>query len=674
MPDKKAAQKRLAELREQLNYHAYRYYVLDDPVIADAEYDRLFQELLKLEEQYPDLVTPDSPSQRVGGAPLSQFESVPHTFPMLSLENAFSEEELYDFEKRIHRFLKSEKPLTYMAEPKLDGLAVELVYENGVLTLGATRGDGYIGENITRNLKTVNSIPLRLRAEKVQSVPERLEVRGEAYLDTKGFTALNEQRQKDGESLFANPRNAAAGSLRQLDPKITAQRPLDFFCYAVSDPATVPCEGQTELLEYLKRLGFKVNEHAKKCQSMKEVVKHFQKLAEIRNDLPYEIDGMVVKVDSFDLQRRLGYKARSPRWAIASKFPASQATTKLCNVEFSVGRTGAITPVAILEPVNIGGVTVSRATLHNEDEINRKDLRIGDRVLVQRAGDVIPEVIKPVVEERPDNAPQIHMPKECPECGHQLVRPEDEAITRCPNPHCPAQRLRMLMHYAGKAGMDIEGLGRKAMELLYNEKLVRDIPDIYKLKATDLSVLEGWGEKSAANVIEAIEKSKETTLSRFITALGIRYVGEVTAQLLERHFGSLEKLKTAGEADLLEVEGIGEQVAMSLVDYFSDPAVDKMLGDLQSLGIQISAPQRNKKDLPLSGTVFLFTGGLEHFSRDEAKARVKELGGQVVSSASKKVTHVVEGDKPGSKLAKAQALGLKIITEEEFLDLVGGGR
>lgn len=672
MPDKEKAQKRLAELREQINYHAHRYYVLDDPVIADAEYDRLFQELLELEDRFPELVTADSPGRRVGGPPLAQFQTVRHTFPMLSLENAFSEENLYEFEKRLLRFLKSDEPITYVAEPKLDGLAVELVYENGVMILGSTRGDGHVGEDITQNLSTVNSIPLRLRTDKLADVPKRVEVRGEAYLDIKGFKKLNQLRQKQGESLFANPRNAAAGSLRQLDPKITAQRPLDFFAYGVSDPSSFPCAEQAELLEYLRALGFKVNEHTKKCRSMQEVVSHFRYLLELRHELPYEIDGMVVKVDSFELQKRLGFKARSPRWAIASKFPASQATTRLTSVEFGVGRTGAITPVAILEPVNIGGVTVSRATLHNEDEINRKDLRLGDTVLVQRAGDVIPEVIKPVVEERAGSEREIKMPQSCPECGHQLVRPENEAVTRCPNSHCPAQRLRMLGHYTSKAGMDIEGLGKKAMEQLYAENLVRDVPDIYKLKAEELAVLEGWGEKSAANAMQAIEESKKTTLARFIAALGIRYVGEVTAQLLEHHFGSLEKLMQAKEEELLEIEGIGGQVAKSLVDYFSDESVKRMLEQLLALGVQITDAGAGAQELALSGKVFLFTGSLANFSREEAKTRVKELGGQVATSASKKVTHVVHGEKAGSKLKKAQELGLRILSEDDFLDLIGG--
>lgn len=671
MSDITTVQKRLQELRDQLNFHAHRYYVLDDPLIADAEYDQLFQELLALEDQYPDLVTEDSPSQRVGGLPLSEFKTVEHTFPMLSLENAFSEQDLFDFEERLHRFLESDK-YSYIAEPKLDGLAVEVVYEQGVMVLGSTRGDGYSGEDITRNLKTIPSIPLRLMGDDRNPLPDRLEVRGEAYLSIDGFKTLNEQRLKEGESLFANPRNAAAGSLRQLDSKITAKRPLAFFAYGASDPASLPCHGQASLLELLKKWGFKINPYLKKCGTMQEVADHFKYLLDIRHTLPYEIDGMVVKVDPFDLQKRLGSKARSPRWAIAAKFPASQATTGIIDVEFGVGRTGAITPVAILEPVNIGGVMVSRATLHNEDEINRKDLRIGDRVLIQRAGDVIPEIIKPVIEERSGDEQPIRMPKKCPKCEHQLSRPAHEAVTRCTNPHCPAQRLRALIHFTGKAGMDIEGLGKKVMEQLFSAGLVKDIPDIYQLNAKDLETLDGWAEKSAFNAIRAIEDSKETTLAKFIAALGIRYVGEVTAQLLERNFGNLDKLMHASEKDFLEIEGIGDQVAFSLVDYFSDSTVIAMLKHLAALGLRTSSVVPSKSAQPLAGSIFLFTGSLASFSRSEAKARVKELGGQVASSISKKATHVVCGEKAGSKLKKAQELGLNILSEREFRKLIGG--
>ena len=666
------ARKRLAELREQLSYHAYRYYVLDDPLIADVEYDRLFQELLRLEEQYPEFVTPDSPSQRVGGAPLAAFASVTRKIPMLSLENAFGDQDLRDFEERLHRFLHSNEPIAYVAEPKLDGLAVELVYEEGIFTLGTTRGDGVTGEEITANLRTIATVPLRLRAPKKGKIPARLAVRGEAYLSLTGFKELNAQRARNNEPLFANPRNAAAGSLRQLDPKITARRPLAFFAYGVDDPAPLPCQSQHELLHYLAACGFATNPHTARCRSLDAVIAHFHHLAAIRHDLPYEIDGMVVKVDDFAVQKRLGTKARSPRWAIAAKFPASQATTRLVDVEFGVGRTGAITPVAILDPVEIGGVMVGRATLHNEDEMQRKDLRLGDTVLVQRAGDVIPEVVKPVIEHRTGSETVIRMPATCPECGERLVRPAEEAVTRCPNPACPAQRLRSLIHFASKAGMDIEGLGKKVMEQLVQEGLVRDIPDIFRLKADDLAKLAGWGEKSAANAMAAIASRKETSLAKLLAAIGIRHVGEITAQLLEEHFGTLEALLHATEADFLEVTGIGPQVAASLADFFSDDSARQMLATLQELGLTIAAGARPREGLPLAGTLFLFTGALHRFSRSEAKERVKGLGGQVASGMSGKVTHLVCGDKPGSKLARARELGIRILSEEEFVELLDG--
>jgi DNA ligase (NAD+) len=663
--------KKIARLREQINFHAHRYYDLDDPLIADSEYDQLFQDLLNLEELHPGLVTPDSPTQRVGGKPLSEFKTVRHNHPMLSLENAFNETELLEFEERLQRFLKSPISLSYMAEPKLDGLAVELVYDKGLLVIGSTRGDGRTGEEITQNLKTIRSIPLRLSAPEEIPVPAILEVRGEAYLTLEGFKTLNEQRLAAGETVFANPRNAAAGSLRQLDSRVTAQRPLDFFVYGTSDTGQVPCSSQEEILDYLKKLGFKINPLTKFCCTISDVIKHFKYLQEIRSTLPYDIDGMVIKVNSFELQQRLGNKARTPRWAIAAKFAATQATTILQKVEFQVGRTGAITPVAILEPVNIGGVMVSRATLHNEGEIKRKGLKIGDHVLVQRAGDVIPEIVKPITEQRTGREKPVNVPDNCPVCHHRLILPEGEAITRCPNSHCPAQRLRLLIHYTSKAGMDIEGLGKKAMEQLFNEKLVKDIPDIYCLNIADLVVLDGWGKKSAHNAIAAIEASRETTLARLIGALGIRYVGEEVAGLLDGHYeGSLEKLMQASEEELRDIAGIGPQTAQSIREYFHDPGVRSMLSRLLDFGFTITSTRKSTAASPFAGYVFLFTGSLETMSRDEAKVRVKEKGGKVASQTSKKVTHVVVGNNPGSKLKKAQELGLTIVSEKDFEKLL----
>jgi len=664
----KKAENRLQELRDQLNLHAFRYYVLDDPLIADAEYDRLFHELLDLEEKFPELVRPDSPSRRIGGEPLAELGSVEHRFPMLSLDNADTEGKLNDFEEGLKRFLKTDAGLTYVAEPKIDGLAVELVYEKGALVLGSTRGDGLVGEDITANLKTISSIPLRLLTDNQSEIPELLEVRGEVFISLQGFQTLNEQRSAAGESLFANPRNAAAGSLRQLDPRLAAKRPLDFFAYGVSDSSQTPVSSQRELSAYLASLGFKTNPLVSACNTMPEVISRIAHLHEIRRDLEYEIDGMVVKVNDFDLQRRLGSKARSPRWAIAYKFPATQATTRLLDVEFQVGRTGAVTPVALLEPVAIGGVVVRRATLHNEDQIRKKDLRINDTVLVQRAGDVIPEVVKPVAENRDGREKNIVMPKECPECGHQLVRTGSEAATRCPNSrNCPAQQLRKLIHFAGKTGLDIDGLGKKAMEQLYTEIPVTDIAGIYRLTAEQLAGLDGWAELSARKAVAAIEASKKTTLAKFISALGIKYVGEETALLLEQHFqGSLERLMAVDEKELLEIEGVGPQIAVSITAYFANDANQETLRKLKSSGLVISPPAKPRENLPLGESVFLFTGTLQSMSRNEAKARVKELGGQVASTLSQKVTHVVCGDKPGGKLEKAREAGIRILAENEF--------
>lgn len=661
------AEKRLKDLVKEIRLHDYQYYVLDAPLIADSEYDLLFRELLDIERQFPDLVTSDSPSQRVGGAPLDKFTSVEHTFPMLSLENAFNDEELYEFEQRLLRFLKDERELGYIAEPKLDGLAVELTYQNGEFVLGSTRGDGRVGEEITANLKTIQAIPLRLFTK---TPPAHIEIRGEVFIGNEGFKKLNEDRGLSGDPLFANPRNAAAGSLRQLDSKLTATRPLDFIAYAVSDPTQSHVSTQSELFDFLHTLGFKINPHIAKCPDIKSVITHYNHLLALRPSLPYEIDGMVVKVNSFSLQQRLGSKARSPRWAIARKFPASQATTTLNSIEFQVGRTGAVTPVASLEPVNVGGVTVSRATLHNEDEIKRKDLRIGDTVLIQRAGDVIPEVIQPVLDLRDGSEQIISMPLVCPVCKHTLIREKGEAITRCPNSHCPSQRLRSLIHFTSKAGLDIEGLGKKAMEQLFTAEIITDLPDIYTLHSGQLEHLEGWGEKSAHNAIQAIEASKKTTLARFIAALGIRFVGEVTSRLLEDHFQTLERLAQCSLDDFLSVEGIGEQVAGSLRDYFADPAVRHMLDSLLSSGFEFAVTTKAQGDLPLSGLTFLFTGGLTSYSRSEAKERIKELGGQVSSSLTKKVTHLVCGDKPGSKLKKAEKMSVTILNEQQFIDLL----
>ncbi|RUM36585.1 MAG: DNA ligase (NAD(+)) LigA, partial [Desulfobulbus sp.] len=610
-------------------------------------------------------------SLRVGGVPLSRFEEARHALPMLSLDNIFSDEELDDFFSKIQRYLQSEEAISSVAEPKLDGLAVELVYENGVLVQGATRGDGLVGENITRQLQTVQTIPLQL-LDDGHNIPEKLVVRGEVFLPKKGFVTLNRLRAERGEPLFANARNAAAGSLRQLDPKVTASRPLSFFVYAVADTSVTPCSDLKELFDWLKRLGFPVNPLICFCESLAQIRKQYGHLLQIRHDLDYEIDGMVIKVSDFTLQQRLGNTARAPRWAVAWKFPAIQATTKMTDVVFQVGRTGAVTPVALLEPVNVDGAMVRRASLHNRDEIERKGLLIGDVVLIQRAGDVIPEVIKPIAEKRTGTEQPILFPEKCPECGHVLERPEGEAVTRCVNAHCPAQRLQSLIYFAGKAGLDIEGLGRRNMEQLVAAGLVADIPDIFSLAADDLAGLDGWGDKSAENCVAAIAKAGNTTLSRFLGALGIRYVGEATAGLLSRHFTSLDALLKATKEQLLEVEGIGEQAASSLVDYLADPSTREMLARLRQLGVVIA--DQDTAAGPLDGKVFLFTGTLQNMSRNEAKQLVKEQGGQVVSGISRRVTHLVAGERGGSKLKKAAEMAIPVLKEDEFFQLAGRER
>ncbi|MCK9378064.1 MAG: NAD-dependent DNA ligase LigA [Syntrophobacterales bacterium] len=662
---------RVAELRDQLNYHNYRYYVLDDPVVSDAEFDRLMRELTRLEEDY-GLATPDSPTQRVGAQPLDKFETVRHRQPMLSLENAFSEAEAREFDERLKRFLKTAEEFDYVLEPKMDGCAVELVYEQGRLTVGSTRGDGYRGENVTQNLKTIRAIPLNLREEKT-GAPELLEVRGEVYMDLPEFKRLNEDRLARGEPAFANPRNAAAGSLRQLDPKITAARPLNIYCYGVGEVRGHSFDTQWQVLQTLKEWGLRVNPLIARQRGIDAAIALHRQLESQRHGLPYEIDGMVIKVDSLALQERLGAKTRSPRWALAYKFAATQATTRVLSIEVNVGRTGAVTPMAVMEPVEVGGVTVSRATLHNEDEVARKGVRVGDTVLVQRAGDVIPEVVKVILEERPPGAQPFRMPENCPVCGTPLVRPAGEKVTRCPNPDCFGSQTRSIMHFASKAGMDIDGLGEKIILQLVGVGLISDVSDLYGLTADDLIPLERFAEKSAGNIISAIQASKEVPLWRLINALGIRYVGEATAQLLAEHFQSLEALMAADKEDLLHVEGVGEQVAASLREFFDNERNRALIRKLTEAGVRGLPPER-RAAAPLSGKTFVFTGGLSRFSREEAKAQVTARGGKVTSSVSAKTDYVVAGADPGSKYAKAQALGVTILDEAAFEELLRGGK
>ncbi len=676
--DAQEAEKRLDDLRGQITRHAHQYYVLDDPLISDGEYDRLFRELLDLEEQFPELVTPDSPSLRVGGEPLDAFAEAAHDVPMLSLDNVFDAQELLSFEEKIQRYLQSTAQPTYLAEPKLDGLAVELIYENGLLVQGSTRGNGLVGENITAQLQTVQTIPLRLVAlapregNEDVSIPERLVVRGEVFLPRKAFLQLNEQRAEQGKALFANPRNAAAGSLRQLDPKVTASRSLSFYVYGVADTEATPCADLEELFSWLGHLGFPVNSLIKFCSTLAEVEEQYQHLQTIRHELKYEIDGMVIKVADFALQQRLGNTTRAPRWATAWKFPATQATTVMTGVDFQVGRTGAITPVALLEPVEVEGVIVRRASLHNQDEIERKGLMIGDTVLIQRAGDVIPEIVKPITEQRTGAELPLIFPTQCPICDASLHRPEGEAITRCVNLFCPAQQLQRMIYFIGKAGLDIDGFGRKNVEQLMEVGLIQEIPDIFRLPKEQLAVLDGWGEKSAEKLLLAIAEATHPTLSRFIGALGIRYVGEMTSELLTRHFSNLDALLAAEKEDLLAVEGIGEQAAVSLIEYFSNSENRTMIDSLLGLGLTIeTVVQGNSENNPLEGAIFLFTGTLTQMSRNEAKQLVKDQGGRVVSGLSKKVTHLVAGEKAGSKLKKAAELGIAVVDERAFLGIVG---
>jgi DNA ligase (NAD+) len=657
--------KRLAELKKELSEHAHNYYVLDNPTISDSEYDQLFQELLLLEQQYPDLVSADSPSRRVGGPPLEKFDQVAHRVPMLSLENAFNADDIIDFENRLNRFLNSSAPLEYVAEPKLDGLAVELIYTDGRLSRALTRGDGKVGEDVTPQVLTIGAIPLTLRTE----TPDILEVRGEVFMDKKGFQDLNKLRQEQGEQLFANPRNAAAGSLRQLSPQVTAQRPLRFFAYGISMPSEVDCTGQYQLLEYLQRCGLPTNNLTRRCSTIEEVIHAYDDFVATRHQLDYEIDGMVVKVDNFALQDRLGNKARAPRWAIACKFPSTQATTRLVDITFQVGRTGAITPVAILDPVKVDGATISRSTLHNQEEIDRKDLRIGDTVLIQRAGDVIPEVIKPICEKRTGSETRVQAPTICPVCSHSLTKIEGEKILRCGNTLCQAQKLRGLIHFTSKAGLDIEGLGKKYIEQLFEEKMISDIPDIFHLDPDLLAKLDGWGEKSAAKVIEAVSARKSPSLANLLAALGIRFIGEVTASLLEQQFATLGALANATVNDFIEIDGIGEQTANSLVAYFQEPRTIEILQKLEQQGVSPASPQTAHNG-SLAGKCFLFTGGLESLSRNETKKRIKENGGEIATSVTSKLTHVVLGNKPGSKLEKARQMGKTIINEQEFLELL----
>jgi DNA ligase (NAD+) len=662
-----AIKKRVEKLREEIEYHNNRYYILDQPEISDAQYDRLMRELEKLEEEYPKLRSPNSPTQRVGATPLEAFEIVRHTFPMLSLANAFDESEAKDFDKRVKKFLGYSAEITYVAEPKLDGLAVELVYERGQFVVGSTRGDGVNGENITQNLRTIKTIPLQLIRKEVP-VPERLVVRGEVIIQLKKFKELNRKREEIGEPLFANPRNAAAGSVRQLDSKITAERPLEIYCYGLGEVTGRTFKTHSEILQTFPKWGLRTNPNIQRCQNIDEVLEYYHKMNEKRETLPYEIDGIVIKVDRLDLQTRLGEISRSPRWALAFKFQPKQETTKILDIIVQVGRTGAITPVAVMEPVKVGGVEVSRATLHNQDEIDKKDVRVGDTVVIQRAGDVIPEVVQVITSKRKGTEKKFRMPSKCPVCGAEVIK--EEAIHRCIGLDCPAQLKGRIKHFASKRAMDIEGLGVKLIDQSVDKGLIKDVADIYYINKEKLIELERMADKSAQNIIDAIEKSKTKSLSKFLYALGIRHVGETTAEDLARHFLRLDDFFRLSEKDLMGVEGIGPEVAASMHQFFRDKKNKESIELLKKAGVKVIEPKIKEKG-KLAGKTFLFTGALKDFGREEARNLVESLGGMTASSVSKKVDFVVVGEDPGSKFDKAKELGIKILTEEDFKRMIG---
>lgn len=660
---------KIQKLRAAIDEHNYRYYVLEEPSVSDSEYDRLFAELAALEKQYPELIRPDSPTQRVGAAPAKEFNQVKHELPMLSLDNAFSEEDIHAFAKRIRDKLSDVKTLEFCCEPKLDGVAINLRYENGVLVQAATRGDGYTGEDITANIRTIRSVPLQLREK---HWPRLLEVRGEVYMSKASFAKLNKDAVALGEKVFVNPRNAASGSIRQLDSQITAKRSLQIFCYGVGECSDKLPDTQSEILKWLQQFGFRVNPFVKVVKGEQGCLEYYQQMANRRAELPYDIDGVVYKLDRRDLQKELGFVARAPRWAIAHKFPAEEEATQLEAVDFQVGRTGVLTPVARLKPVFVGGATVSNATLHNMDEIERKDIRIGDTVIVRRAGDVIPEVVSAVLTQRSKNAKSIKLPKYCPICGSDVVKFADEAAARCTGGlACSAQVKEAIKHFASRRAMDIEGLGDKIVDLLVEQHLIKNVANIYHLKADQLAELERMGEKSAAKLIKAIERSKNTTLPRFLYAMGIREVGETTAQTLAHHFGSLENIEKATEETLQQVPDVGPVVAAHIAAFFHQSHNLEVINELRKAGVHWPAlAKRDVDKLPLNGKTFVLTGTLNAMTRDDLKTRLQHLGAKVSGSVSKNTSYVVVGVDPGSKYQNALELNIQILDEEQILALL----
>ncbi|HIF9336394.1 TPA: NAD-dependent DNA ligase LigA [Photobacterium damselae] len=661
----------LLSLREQLDYHGYRYYVEDNPEVPDAEYDRLMQRLLTIESEHPEWVTIDSPSQRVGGVPLDGFTQVKHELPMLSLDNAFNDDELRAFQKRIQDRLNDASAIQYCCEPKLDGLAVSLLYENGVLVQAATRGDGTTGENITNNVRTIRSIPLKLQGN---DWPTRIEVRGEVFMPKKGFEQLNQRALKKGEKTFANPRNAAAGSLRQLDSKVTATRPLSFYAYAVGIVEGRELEGsQYDRLCQLKSWGFPMSPEIRRVDSIEEVIRYHQMIGEKRESLEYDIDGVVIKVDKVDTQLQLGFVARAPRWAIAYKFPAQEEMTLLNNVEFQVGRTGAITPVAKLEPVFVGGVTVSNATLHNADEIARLGVMVGDTVIIRRAGDVIPQIVSVVESRRPADASPVIFPTECPVCQSKVERIEGEAVARCTGGlFCQAQRKEALKHFVSRKALDVDGCGEKVIEQLVDREMVTTPADLFRLSAGVVTALDRMGPKSAQKLVDALGNAKETTLPRFIYSLGIREVGEATAANLAHYFETLEALMTASKEQLIEVPDVGEIVAAHIFNFFREEHNLAVVNDLRDVGIHWPDIEKVADDveLPFEGKTVVLTGSLSQLSRTEAKEALQKLGAKVTGSVSKKTDLVVTGEAAGSKLTKAQELGIEVWDEQQLIDFM----
>jgi DNA ligase (NAD+) len=668
MASRQEIEKRIAELKEQINYHNHRYYVMDSPEISDADYDKLMVELRQLEEANPDLITPDSPTIRVGAEPLSEFGIVEHPLPLLSLANAFSDEDVDAWYRRVTNVLGTQDT-QFVCELKIDGLAVALTYNNGYLETGATRGDGYRGENITQNIKTIKSIPLSVSAD----APTRFEVRGEVYMPRAGLKKLNQEREKEELSLFANARNAAAGSLRQLDSRITAKRPLDIFVYGLgwAEGKQVP-ETHWEIMQYLASLGFKINRNITRFKTLAEAKEFYRRWVKDREGLPYDADGVVIKIDSIAQQNELGTVGHEPRWAIAYKFPAVQGVTQLQEIRINVGRTGSLNPYAMLKPVQVGGVTIRQAALHNEEDIHRKDLRIGDWVTIQRAGEVIPEIVGTIVSRRTGAEKAFHMPEKCPVCGAEVIKPEGEAIHRCTNIACPAQALEKIKHFVSRSAMDIDGIGNKLSASLFNEGLIHDAADLYYLKEKKerLLNLEKMADKSVSNMLTSIENSKDRPLDRVIFAIGIMHIGDETAALLAQHYNSIDELSHAGRDELMEIPSIGPKIADSIVAFFRQERNLKVIEKLRKAGVKLESEAKRGEEMPLSGMEFVITGKLEQFTRQEAEGRVKALGGKAASDITRKTKYLIVGADPGSKLARARTLNVPQLNEEQFIKLL----